>query len=173
MGIYLDHSNSEEPSPERCPNAVQARGTPQIAARPANLSGPPQSSAAKTSRPHLIQIIESEIIPRLFLAHCDHLPHAPAGLGGQAGELGNSEFLADLFVGGDTMDIVRRIQSLLERGMRRERIYLDLLAPVPKTLSKFWANGHYSFENIATGLRCIDEVLQELHTREHRPTESN
>jgi hypothetical protein len=173
MGIYLDHSNAEEPSPDLRQNAVQARGTPQMAPTAANLSAPPQSSAAKASRPHLIQIIESEIIPRLFLAHCDHVPHALRGPSGQAGELGNSEFLADLFVGGDTMDIVRRIQALLDRGMRRERIYLDLLAPVPKTLSKFWADGHYSFENIATGLRCIDEVLQELHAREHRATGSN
>ena len=175
MGINLDHpcSGNEEPSADLCRNTAQACGIAEIAAPAASQSDRPQTGGAMTSRPHLIQIIESEIIPRLFLAHCDHLPPVMPGSGGQAGELGDSEFLADLFVRGDAMDIVGRIQALLSGGMRRERIYLDLLAPVPKTLSKFWADGRCSFEDIAAGLRCVDEVLQELHEREHRAVEPN
>jgi len=67
---------------------------------------------------------------------------------------------------GDSSDILCRLQMLMDRGMRREEIYLEFLACVPRTLSLFWEEGYCSFEEIAQGLKCLDHVLDRMHERE-------
>jgi hypothetical protein len=137
---------------------------------------PPQRlkpAPARQARIDLIQIIEGEIIPRLFLAHRDREPHPLAGAGSEAGEGMDSAFLARLFMDGNASEIVNRLQDLLGGGMRRDRLYLDLLAPVPGVLSRLWSEGQCSFDEIAIGLSCVDEVLQEMHAREQTVPESH
>ena len=165
MGIYLDQSvpNVRQPSAESGKDDLLTDGAPLSPMPPAE-SG---SRGGISGRSDLIQIIEGEIIPRLFLAHRDRQPHRLAGATDDAGELGDRIFLTGLFLTGDTQDIVGRLQSLLANGMRRERVYLDILAPVPQSLSQVWAEGRCSFDEMAIGLCCVDDVLRELHEREH------
>lgn len=153
------------------PMSRNARGAPENP--PQCPPHHPKPAPARKSRVDLIQIIEGEIIPRLFLAHRNRVPHPLVGAAQAAGELGDSAFLAELFVGGDAPDIVSRLQKLLGEGMRRDRLYLDLLAPIPGTLSRLWAEGRCSFDEIARGLGCLDEVLRQLHEREHTAPEAN
>lgn len=158
MGLYLDHPGAEgdRPSTDLGNVALHARVAPKHS-KPAGI---------RQSRVDLIQIIEGEIIPRLFLAHRNREPHPLIAGESNAGRLGDREFMARLFLSGNSSDIVNRMEMLLCSGMRREHVYLDLLAPVPGTLSRLWAEGRCSFDEIAIGLCCIEDVLRKLHERE-------
>jgi hypothetical protein len=164
MGLNLDRPGTEGDRLSTDPGNVALRAR---AAR--NHSKP---AGIRQSRVDLIQIIEGEIIPRLFLAHRNREPHPLVAGESNAGELADREFLARLFLSGDSSDIVNRVEMLLCGGMRREHVYLDLLAPVAGTLSRLWAEGHCSFDEIAVGLCCIDDVLRKLHEREEASPQS-
>jgi hypothetical protein len=137
MSISFDHSDPgrKETSGEDAGNAVHARTARETDLRQAISTRPSQPGAAMTARSELIQIIEGEIIPRLFLAHRDRAPRLPVTASAPAEELADATFLAGLFMRGDAADIAGRLEAALDRGMPRQRLYLDLLAPVPKTLS--------------------------------------
>ena len=175
MSISFDHSDTgrQDCSLEEAAKTVHTRAAREPALQQETSTRPLQSGAAMTSRSELIEIIEGEIIPRLFLAHRDRAPRQQMNASMPDGELGDRTFLAGLFMHGDAADIVCRLQALIGRGMLRQRIYLDLLAPVPKTLSLLWAQGRCDFDEIANGLRCLDTVLQVLHDREHDGAASN
>lgn len=121
----------------------------------------------ETRRSVLIEIIEGEIIPRLFMAHCE-LSHRALDRRScdVAVEESDCESLANLFIGGDSSAIINYVETLMARGIRREQIYLDFLAPVPRTLSILWSEGRCSFDAMVSGLSCVDQVLQEIHDRE-------
>jgi hypothetical protein len=170
MGLYLDQPDMEGGATSSDPG-----GTGQRQARSGH-DYPPQRlkpALARQSRTDLIQIIEGEIIPRLFLAHRDREPHPLAGAGSEAGEGIDTAFLARLFMDGNATEIVNRLQDLLGGGMPRDQLYLDLLAPIPGVLSRLWSQGQCSFDEIAIGLSCVDEVLQEMHAREQTVPESH
>ena len=123
-------------------------------------------------RSALIQIIEGEIIPRLFLAHREQSaertaappPYMSPAMDNETAA--NSEVLARLFLNGADAEIVQRLQGLLDNGMEREKIYLDLLASMPRTLSDLWEKGFCTFDSMTRGLSCLDQVLHEMHQRE-------
>ncbi len=159
MGLDLDHPGMEG----KGTSTDHGRSLRQSRRAPRRDMDRPRPAPARQSRMDLIQIIEGEIIPRLFLAHRDRTPHPLAGAVGDVGDMTN---LARMFMDGNAADIVDQLQKMLGDGMRRDRLYLDLLAPVPITLSRLWSEGECSFDEIAVGLCCVDEVLQQLHERE-------
>ena len=118
------------------------------------------------SRSILIQVIEGEIIPRLFLAHRHRTQQRAysnhSNVWNEA--LGDDEMFTNLFVDGNTADIVNRLQSLLDHGISRERIYVHILAPVARKLGALWEERRCSFEDMAKGLACIDEVILQMST---------
>lgn len=162
MGFHLDHPGAAEDWP--CSGTGSARNAQTI-----QTYGKPN----RQWRVNLIQIIEGEIIPRLFLAHRDRSPHPISACENEAGELGDREFVARLFLSGNRLDILKRLQVLRETGMSRERIYLEVLAPVPGTLSRLWSEEICNFDQVAVGLCCIDDVLQLLHKNEQWNSESD
>ncbi len=166
MGLYLDEPGMADSTPA---DRTGISGHGQAATAPAS----EHASRVPVRQPRLdlLEIIEGEIIPRLFLAHRDRPAHKLAGVSCAAGDMGDSLFLAQLFLSGNTDDIVHRLQVLLDGGMRRDRLYLDLLAPVPQTLSRLWSEGSCSFDEIAIGLCCMENVLQEMHQRERDLTD--
>ncbi len=126
----------------------------------------PDEGFPPSARSLLISMIEGEIIPRLLLAHTKPMERV-AKAGGLAA-CGSSESMARLFLSGDSANILRQLQVLVEAGMSRERIYLELLAPAARTLSIFWEEGHCSLDDVARGLSCVAQVLQELQLHEPR-----
>ncbi len=102
------------------------------------------------------------------MAHRDLAPRRLAGISGPGlEELGGYDFLADLFLRGDTTEIVDCLRGFMASGVRREQVYLEFLAPVPQALSLLWSEGRCSFDEMAKGLCCVDRVLHEMHEREH------
>jgi hypothetical protein len=125
----------------------------------------------RSARSLLISMIEGEIIPRLFLAHHDR--KTERALRGDDAIFNNSDAVAKLFLTSDSADIVARLQALSNTGVTREQIYLELLAPVARTLSIFWEEGRCSLDDVARGLSCVGQVLQEMQLRDKQAIETH
>ncbi len=124
--------------------------------RPSGLTGP-----------LLTKVIEREIIPRLFLTHCD------LDLGGkvvrtESDPFANldSEALTRLVLGNEPADrIIDLMQGLLDRGVSLQRIYLDLLAPIARRLGEFWEQDRCTFIDMTIALSRLHLVLREVGRR--------
>ncbi len=121
--------------------------------------------------PLLISVIEGEIIPRLLLAHREHAPNRIAA--GANEFFGDGEAVARLFLTADSTDIVTRLHGLADTGVMQEQIYLQLLAPVARTLSILWEEGRISLDDVARGLSCIGQVLHDMQSHDTANTESH
>ncbi len=156
-------SETGEPVAVPVPLPLHACVPSTMAEQPSRHSPDDPALPLDSARHMLVQIIEGEIIPRLFLAHHTHQPNYTEA----CGELADCTFLAGLFLRNDRAGIVARLHGLLDRGIPYEHVCLELLAPVPRTLSLLWTEGRCSFDDMAQGLSCVDHVLQEMHSREH------
>jgi methanogenic corrinoid protein MtbC1 len=115
----------------------------------------------------LLKVIEGEIIPRLLLAHRGP-PTAPpetASVQGKLAAIGDLESFARLVLTSEPGEIVDRVQLLLDGGVRLERIYADLLAPVARLLGLYWSEDRCSFAEVTLGLSRLHRVVHELGRR--------
>jgi hypothetical protein len=145
---------------------VHARGAMETQNTPSDFAGLTTLEVSERPRSILIRIIEGEIIPRLFLAHRDHARQQWDNPGGELAVLRDNRAFAGLFLRGDKGEILDRLQLLMDQGTRREEIYLEFLARVPKALSELWEDGHCSFDDMVQGLVCLDQVLHEMRERD-------
>jgi methanogenic corrinoid protein MtbC1 len=114
----------------------------------------------------LSKVIEGEIIPRLFLAHNDIQARQAANKPAEALiPLGDSETFARLVLISDTQEIVAQVYALLDRGVKLERIYLDLLAPVARLLGVMWEEDRCTFTDVTLGVARLHQVLHEIGRR--------
>jgi methanogenic corrinoid protein MtbC1 len=127
------------------------------AARP--LADGPESSLAGLAR-----LIEAEIVPRLMLAH-----RAPEPKGAAAEDLGRvmparhdvSEFTR-LLVEQDATTLSAYLDSLRARGMARETLLLQLLAPAARRLGELWEEDLADFTQVTVGLGRLQQLLWHL-----------
>ena len=111
----------------------------------------------------LLQTIEGEIIPRLMLVHrvADgrRVPCPETGLrptGDDVAELGR------IVMESDTERAVHFVESILQRGVPLESVYLELLAPTARHLGDLWDQDQSDFMQVTIGLWRLQEVLHEL-----------
>jgi MerR family transcriptional regulator, light-induced transcriptional regulator len=118
----------------------------------------PESHAASLSR-----IIESQIIPRLMLAHraaqgASPLPpmdaHAP-------GPETIAEF-ADIVVSNSVSAAAAYVEAQRANGMSLESVYIDLLSPTARHLGYLWENDLCDFTEVTAGLWRLQQLLHEL-----------
>jgi methanogenic corrinoid protein MtbC1 len=114
----------------------------------------------------LTKVIEGEIIPRLFLAHRNlqqiaQLEKTPES----QPDLGDSEVFARLVLSSEPAEIVQRIEALMMQGVKLERIFLDLLAPVARKLGEFWDQDLCTFTDVTLGLSQLHQILHEISRR--------
>jgi hypothetical protein len=125
-----------------------------------------QKAPPASRRSILITIIETEIIPRLLLAHKIPGDDRDPSRDELALEiLDDRDSFAQLFFSESSNDILGRFHVLMDRGMRREWIYLELLAPVAQTLSRMWVDGQCTFAELAQGLSRVEDVIHELRSQ--------
>lgn len=110
-------------------------------------------------------IIESEIIPRLMMAHS-------GGEEGRALEGRQSEIepadaarFATLPLELEANDLLAEIDRFLARGVSVDAIYLDLLAPSARTLGRMWDRDECDFIDVTMGLWRLQEVMREVALR--------
>ena len=123
----------------------------------------------------LASVIEREIIPRLFLAHrgAFETPREQQ-LPTDVIPMEDHEAFAQLVLNGETAQILNQVQALMDLGIKLERIYLEVLAPVARTLGILWEEDRCTFTDVTMGLSRLQQVLREISRHadpgSHRPT---
>jgi methanogenic corrinoid protein MtbC1 len=138
-----------------CDYAPPASGT---ASRPAGTAEPWERLAG------LARLIESEIVPRLMLAY-----RAPEPKGAAIEDLSRvtpaAHDVADftrLLVEQDSTTLTAYLDSLRARGMARETILLQLLAPAARRLGTLWEEDMSDFTEVTIGLGRLQQLLWHL-----------
>ncbi len=118
-------------------------------------TNPAPSSAA------LCQLIESEIIPRMMLAHCVDPAQAP--LATIAVE--EAAALAALVMQLEVDALFAHIDAVLARGVSVATVMIDLLAPTARLLGEYWETDRNDFVDVTMGLWRLQEVVREIAGR--------
>jgi len=109
----------------------------------------------------LIRTIESEIIPRLLLAH-----KSEAGVRDEAMiELPTVEHItefAGLVLNRDAAAASRYIEVMLEQDFPLDTLYLHLLAPVARYLGELWSEDLCGFVDVTMALGRLQHVIREF-----------
>lgn len=133
-------------------------------------SGSPKQSgtAQHPADSLLLKVIEGEIIPRLLMAHREPAaapPERASGAQEKLAAIGDLDSFARLVLTSEPGEIVDKVQVLLDGGVKLERIYVDLLAPVARLLGVYWNEDRCSFAEVTLGLSRLHHVVHELGRR--------
>ncbi|WP_405231341.1 cobalamin B12-binding domain-containing protein [Lentisalinibacter salinarum] len=111
----------------------------------------------------LVRIIESETIPRLVLAHKkevdldDQQEHAGPGVDPEA-----VRELAALVLSPNQELALTYVRSMRDKGIRRERLFLDLLGPTARYLGSLWEDDLCDFTEVTVGLCRLHQLVREM-----------
>lgn len=113
----------------------------------------------------LSRLIESEIIPRLLVAHhtgshaADHAAHHDMI---SADEV---EAFAPLALQVEADELLEHVDALVARGVSVDTLMVDLLAPAARLLGQFWEDDRCDFVDVTMGLWRLQEVVHDLSAR--------
>jgi methanogenic corrinoid protein MtbC1 len=110
----------------------------------------------------LVKMVESEIIPRLMLAHRNGGTEAAnakpvSGLGQET-----TETFARMVVSRDSDSLVSFVGGLLQAGVSLDSIYTDLLVPAARRLGEYWDEDSVSFTDVTVGLGRLQQVMRAI-----------
>ncbi len=120
--------------------------------------------------------IESEIIPRLMMAHSskaasanrDHSdPKFPQEISIQTGEF------AKLPLHLEASDLLKQIESFIDQGLDFTTVCVDVLAPAARALGDMWCEDECDFVDVTMGLWRLQEVMRTLSDRTPNATFHN
>ncbi len=111
----------------------------------------------------LARVIESDIIPRLLMAHRDHVAVASPPAHSDAGV---PEGFADQFAAATLTEevgpLLARVEALMAGGTSVETVFLDLLAPAARRLGAWWDEDACDFVDVTMGLWRCQEIVHAL-----------
>ena len=113
----------------------------------------------------LSTLIESEIIPRLMIAHAGDVTALPAINGNTAILPGEVEALAPLALQIEADALLTHVEGILSRGVGFDTVMVDLLAPAARLLGEFWEDDRCDFVDVTMGLWRLQEVVHEIACR--------
>jgi methanogenic corrinoid protein MtbC1 len=110
----------------------------------------------------LARTLETDIIPRLLLAHRKTVAAAyiDSGPATQPG-LEDVSALTALAMKADLPGALSYLEGLRARGVRLDSIYLGLLSPVARRLGVMWEEDECDFTTVTIGLSCLHQVVRE------------
>lgn len=111
----------------------------------------------------LIRTIESEIIPRLLLAHKGAVD--ARGEDDLLGERPSADHVlefAGLVLSRDATAAARYVEAMVDQGFRLETLYLELLAPAARHLGELWEQDFCDFVDVTMALGRVQHVLREF-----------
>jgi MerR family transcriptional regulator, light-induced transcriptional regulator len=123
----------------------------------------PHTDSSESHAASLSRIIESQIIPRLMLAHraaqgMSPLPavdiHAP-------GPEAIAEF-ANIVISSGVSVAAAYVETQRASGMSLESVYIDLLSPTARHLGYLWENDLCDFTEVTAGLWRLQQLLHQL-----------
>ena len=106
----------------------------------------------------LSTLIESEIIPRMMVAHAPR-PQAPeANQSPDPISLSEIEAFAPLVMQIEADELLDVIEAMLARGVAVGSVLVDLLAPTARLLGEYWESDRVDFVDVTMGLWRLQEV---------------
>jgi methanogenic corrinoid protein MtbC1 len=111
----------------------------------------------------LVQMVESEIIPRLMMAHRSAAA-SDASLEDVKVALGEEtvQIFAQMVVAKEPDSLIAYVGGLLKAGISMEAIYVDLLVPAARRLGDYWDDDTVSFTDVTIGLGRLQQVVRAL-----------
>ena len=127
-----------------------------------------KDSGVKTAERNqrLTSVVETEIIPRLMLAHSQarelSAPESHRQLG--LDEERVKSFAAIVLKGNSDVTILY-VTDLLDQHYALESIYLDLFAPTAALLGKYWEDDVVSYSDVTLALGHMQQLVREISSR--------
>ncbi len=109
-------------------------------------------------------IIESEILPRLLMAHSSSGATPGRGSAHEIDALDASRF-ASMPLHAEAAELLEEVDAYLAEGVSVEAIYIDLLAPAARKLGSLWEADECDFVDVTMGLWRLQEVMREIAVR--------
>lgn len=113
-------------------------------------------------------IIETEIIPRLLMAHASSDARGK-GKHGRAIHPADASRFAMLPLRLEAASLLEEVDAFITDGASVETVCLDLLAPAARKLGEMWESDECDFLHVTMGLWRLQEVMREIAARS--PTE--
>lgn len=114
----------------------------------------------------LLRAIESQIIPRLVLAHRNDATTAPADCAEPGGSTRPSTAEITEFTGivlrGDLDAASTFLRRLQTRGVPTESLYLDLLSPAARHFGLLWESERSDFVEVTLALHRLQKLAHDL-----------
>ena len=122
----------------------------------------PEQSLRNDGR--LAQMVESEIIPRLMLAHQALKAAGPEASNDTHASLGDdtTDRFARMVVSKEPDSLIAYVGTLLRDGISMEAIFLELLVPAARRLGDYWDEDSVSFADVTIGLGRLQQVVRAL-----------
>ena len=144
-------------------------GRPPAEAEPLGRSWPhalifPQPARRERSPADLARMIESEIIPRLMLAHTAR-DAEPAGVPADRLDARTLEAFVRMTLTREAPALTAYIEGLIEDGLPLERAYVELMVPTARRLGDDWNDDLISFTDVTIGLSRLQQVVRGLAIR--------
>ncbi|WP_296717275.1 B12-binding domain-containing protein [Erythrobacter sp.] len=122
------------------------------------------SASPRESHDSVNAMIESEIIPRLLMAHDSGASRPNAKHGRPIAPEAASRF-AMLPLRLEAASLLEEVDAFIAEGASVEIICLDLLAPAARKLGVMWENDECDFIDVTMGLWRLQEVMREIAAR--------
>ncbi len=132
---------------------------------------PPAAPDARSADHPLAQVIQSEVIPRLLVAHRTS-PTNEESPWHKGGELAAEAMpvpvpddiahFARLLLTREISDALSYVDDLVAQGMGFESVYLDLLSPTARFMADAWKSDRRDFVDVTIGLMQLQRVLREM-----------
>ena len=113
----------------------------------------------------LSALIESEIIPRLMVAHAGDHSSVRVVDGDAAIDLAEVEMLVPLALQVEADTLLNHVEAILARGVAVDTIMVDLLAPAARLLGEYWEEDRCDFVDVTMGLWRLQEIVHEIASR--------
>lgn len=134
----------------------------RLAARTDTVRKAPPGQRRRNRVAVLARTLETDIIPRLLLAHRSVAPAAYIDSAVAADPTADDvSAMTGLAMQADLPGALSYLEGLRARGIPLERLYLELLAPVARQLGVMWEEDTCDFTAVTVGLSCLHQVVRE------------
>ena len=128
-------------------------------------SSGPSPAGSGLSRPSLLsRTIESQIIPRLMLAHQPE-PSKSEVWDERSAETADVAEMAGRAMSGDGAATLALAEGFLRDGHSLDSVLLDILSPAARLLGTMWEEDFCSFSDVSIGLSTLQRTLHVLTSR--------
>lgn len=110
----------------------------------------------------LVKTIEAEIIPRLMASHQDVTTDATERFGQAMVQPHEVSDFTDIVLNNESLICQNYIESIRERGVPLQSIYLHLIAPAARRLGDMWVADECDFTKITIALWRMQQVMYDL-----------